>query len=145
MPTFTLSQLSIDLNVQPLAGPLAPQDRQLAWGLYLALTTRPALREEAMLRAELDELIDSLRTLLERWPAAEISNPQAGHLGFLAVAVIELIFLPCLEHGAHVPEACGAVRRFCESFAREIAITYGFPDAGASAPQDLLSAWRARS
>jgi len=35
------------------------------------------------------------------------------------------------------------VREFCQAFAREIAQTYRFPDAGANIPKDLLEAWKA--
>lgn len=142
MPTFTLGECSIALSIEPLAEPLAREDRQLAWELYLALATRPALRADALPPDALGELVDSLRGMLSRWPAGEIENPRAGHLGFLLVAIIELVFVPCLVRGAQSSDAIRPVLDFCQSMAREVARVYGFPDPGANVPGDLAQAWR---
>jgi hypothetical protein len=144
MPTFTLNQCSIDLSVEPLGGALAAQDRQLAWSFYLALVTRYGLRDGDVSPQDLRALIDSMQAMLQRWPAGEIASPRPGHLGFLMVAIIEVVLLPCLQHGAS-EETGKAVYEFCRSLAREIAKVYGLPDAGANVPQDMLDAWRSCS
>jgi len=141
MPTFTLNQCSIDLSVEPLGGALAKEDRQLAWRFYLALTMRSGLRAGEISRADLQELVGAMQMMLQQWPAGEIANPRPGQLGFLMVAIVEFILLHCLSHGASA-QASEAVRELCRALAREIATTYGFPDAGANVPQDLLAAWR---
>jgi hypothetical protein len=94
---------------------------------------------------ELRDLVDALRTMLEHWPAPLIESPRPGQLGFLVVTVIETMLLPCVIHGKGASSGWRAVREFCDAFAREIALTYGFPDAGANVPKDLLSAWQARA
>jgi len=53
------------LRLEPLAGELAPDDRQIAWRLYVALVTRSRLRDEQMPETELRDLIDALRTILQ--------------------------------------------------------------------------------
>lgn len=141
MPTFTLNQCSIDLSVEPLGGALVKEDRELAWRFYLALTMQSGLRAREISRSDLHELIGSMRAMLQQWPAGEIANPRPGHLGFLMVAIVECILLPCVSHGASA-QAHEAVRDLCRALAREIATIYGFPDAGANVPQDLLAAWQ---
>ena len=143
MPRFQLNECSINLRIEPLSEPLVYEDRQLAWRLYLALVTRPALRDDEMPAPELGELIDALRRMLEEWPAARIQAPRAGQLGFVVVTVIETILLPCISQQGAKARGWRAVREFCQALAREIAATYGFPDAGANVPKDLLAAWRA--
>ena len=145
MPRFQLNDCSMNLVIEPLSGELAPADRQLAWQIYLALATRCALREEQMPERELRDLVDALQTMLGYWPAARIEAPRPGQLGFLIVTVIEMILLPCVSHGRGASAGWRAVREFCDAFAREIARTYGFPDAGANVPKDLLAAWQARA
>jgi hypothetical protein len=145
MPRFQLNDCSMNLRIEPLSGELAPADRHLAWRLYLALVTRPALRNEEMPESELRDLIDALQAMLEHWPASTIETPRPGQLGFLVVAVVEMILLPCVGHGKGASPGWRAVREFCSAFAREIAQTYSFPDPGANVPKDLLAAWRARA
>ena len=144
MLKFQLNDCSMNLRIEPLSGTLAASDRRLAWRLYLALVTRPALRDEEMPERELRNLVLALQTMLARWPAARIEAPRPGQLGFLVVTVIETILLPCVRHGRETAAGWPAVREFCGALAREIAQTYGFPDAGASVPKDLLAAWQVR-
>jgi hypothetical protein len=134
----------MSVRLEPLAGELAAADRELAWRLYLALATRPALRDEQMPEPDLKALVDALRTMLQDWPAAQIQAPQPGHLGFVVVTIIETILLPCISHGRGSPEGWRATREFCYALAREIANTYGFPDAGTNVPRDLMEAWQER-
>ena len=144
MLRFQLNDCSMSLRIEPLSGALAASDRRLAWRIYLALVTRPALRDEDMPERELRDLIQALQAMLAHWPAARIEAPRPGHLGFLVVTVIETILLPCVIHGRQMSAGWPAVREFCGGFAREIAQTYGFPDAGAALPRDLLAAWQVR-
>lgn len=144
MARFQLHDCSINLRLEPLAGELAAADRQLAWRLYLALATRPALRDEEMPEVEVKALVEALRTVLEDWPAARIEAPRPEHLGFVAVTIIETILLPCIRHGQGASPGWHATRDFCDAFARELARAYGLPDAGTNVPRDLLEAWQAR-
>jgi hypothetical protein len=141
MPRFQLNDCSLSLRIEPLSGELAPADRHLAWRLYLALVTQSALRSDQMPQRELHDLIHALRTMLDDWPAARIEAPRPGQLGFLVVTIIETILLPCVSYGEGASGGWPAVRQFCDALAREIAQTYGFPDAGANMPKDLLAAW----
>jgi len=143
MPTFRMGECTLDLKIEPLTGALAQADRQSAWRLYLALVARPALRADELFAEDLRDFIGALQAMLEDWPAAQIENPRPEHLGHLMTTVIEMIFVPCLVHGRHVPAASTSVREFCHTLARELASTYRFPDAGANVPRDLLAAWRA--
>lgn len=140
MPTFRLKDCSLDLRIEPLAGPLARADRQCAWRVYLALLTRPALRDERMPEAELRDFVRALRAPLEDWPAAELADPRATHLGHALAAAIEAVFLPCLRHASSEAAAWPAVRDFCRALSSELARLYGFPDAGAGVPGDLWGA-----
>ena len=142
MLKFQLNDCSMSLRIEPLSGRLAASDRRLAWRLYLALVTRPALRDQEMPERELRDLVHALQTMLVDWPAARIEAPRPGQLGFLVVTVIETILIPCVSHGKETSAGWFAVREFCGALAREIAQTYGFPDAGASVPKDLLAAWQ---
>ena len=139
MATFQLNDCSMNLQIEPLGGELVAADRRAAWRLYLALATLPALRDDQLPERALRDLIVSLQAMLEEWPAGEIKAPRPGHLGFLVVAMIEMVLLPCINRAS--PAGWRAVREFCHASAREIARTYGFPDAGANPPQDLLAAW----
>jgi hypothetical protein len=140
MATFQLNDCTMNLQIEPLGGELAAADRRVAWRLYLALATRSALRDDQLPERELRDLIVSVQAMLADWPAAEIKAPRPGHLGFLVIAVVELVLLPCLNRAS--PAGWRAVREFCHAFAREIAQTYGYPDAGANPPKDLLAAWK---
>ena len=142
MPTFKLGQCSMDFAIEPLLGSLAAADRQLAWRLYLALVSRPAIRGDSFPRDEIFELVSSIRTMLEHWPAAQIEQARTGHLGFQMISVIENILLPCLERGGQAPQCWRATREFLAALARDLARIYKFPDAGANLPRDLLAAWQ---
>jgi hypothetical protein len=139
---FRLGQCTLALTIEPLAGALAHLDRQLAWRCYLALVTRPALRNDTRSRDALEELITALGIILAEWPAGQVDAPRQGHLGYLLVTVIEAVLVPCLHHEDAGPASWHAVRGFCQALARELAREYGFPDAGANIPADLLAAWR---
>lgn len=143
MPTFTLGDCSVDLAIVPLAGPLAPADRQCAWRLVLELLTRPRLRGEAADLAELFELVTVLRRLLAEWPAAQVERPDPGHLGRVALSVIDCVLMPCLLAGSLPAPTWQAVRTFLQTWALELVHTYGFGDIGADLPSDLRAAWQA--
>jgi hypothetical protein len=140
MVSFQLNECTLDLQIEPLAGAQATADRQLAWRVYLTLVTRSALRQPQLSETEVRRLIGALEELLAQWPAAEIEKPVSAQLGFVIVTVVEMILIPSLSH-AHSADGWAAVRDFCQGLARELAKVYGFPDAGANVPGDLLAAW----
>jgi hypothetical protein len=142
MPTFKLGDCAVDLKIEPLTGALAQIDRQCAWRLYLALVARPSLQADELFADDLSSFIERLQAAVEDWPAAQIEEPRPGHLGYLIASVIEMILLPCLVHGRRAATARSSVREFCHALARELADLYGFPDAGANMPRDLLAEWR---
>lgn len=139
---FRLGECTLALTIEPLAGALASVDRQVAWRCYVALVTRPALRNDARTRSALEELITAFGTILAEWPAGQVDAPREGQLGYLLVTVIEAVLVPSLHHEDAGPASWHAVRGFCQSLARALAREYGFPDAGANTPADLLAAWR---
>jgi hypothetical protein len=143
MPKFKLGQCSVDLGIEPLTGVLAAADHDLAWRTYLALVTRPELRQKQLPIKELQDLLSGWRQLLEQWPAPAIERPLPGQLGFLLLAVIELILMPCLASAR--ADGWDAAREFLSALARELASVYGFVDPGASPPLDLLAEWQVRS
>src|SRR4051812_9660515 len=118
MPTFQLNDCCLSLRIEPLCGELRTADRQLAWQLYLALVTRPSLRNDEMPELELRALVAALQTMLETWPAAEVDAPRPGQLGFLIITVIETILLPCITHGSGTTPGWRSVRDFCHALAR---------------------------
>ena len=140
MTTFSLGHCSVDLAIEPLGGALTELDRELAWRLYVTLVTRPGLRNADPSAAELPELIRLLSELAAEWPAGRIETARPGQLGFLIIAVIEMVLLPCL--GARAGGGWTAVREFCAAFARDLARAYRFLDPGADLPKDLLSVWQ---
>jgi hypothetical protein len=144
MVRFQLNGCSLNVRLEPLAGELAAADGHLAWRLYLALVTRVALRDEQMPQAAMAALVDDLRAMLEDWPAARIDRPRPEHLGFVVVTIIETILLPCISQGQGASPGWRATRDFCQAFARDLAHTYGLPDAGTNIPTDLIEAWQAR-
>jgi hypothetical protein len=142
MPIFKLGECLVDLKVEPLTGTLAKIDRQLAWRLYLALVARTSLQADELFAKDLGNFIMAQQVALHDWPAAQIEDPRPGHLGHLIAAVIEMILLPCFLRGRDAPTARASVREFCHALARELASLYGFPDAGANMPRDLLAEWQ---
>lgn len=91
MPNFKLGEYSVELAIEPLTGPLAQVDRQVAWQLYVDLVARPVLRADTATAAELGELLAAWRALLALWPAAHLDTPSADQLGAVMLTVIEMM------------------------------------------------------
>ncbi len=142
MPTLSLGECSVDLVVEPLKGPLAASERQIAWRLYLSLIASPILRSDAFSAAELSALVDELRRSLADWPAAELETTRANQLGSVMLTVIDVALLPCLHEGPPSPATWKAVRSFCQALGRDLARLYRFHDVGAALPADWQAAWR---
>jgi hypothetical protein len=142
MPEFKLGKCRVELQLERLSGPLAADDRQVAWQLFLTLGACPALRRA---QANTDDLGALVRTLLAHvapWPAGRVEALRPGHLGPLVAAVVELVLLPCLGERPVSSAQWQAVQAFCARLAQELAREYAFPDPVAMMPADLRAAWR---
>lgn len=146
MAVFSLGDCSIELAIEPLAGPLAAADRQVAWQVLLELVGRPGLQRDAVTRDALAALADALRECLGDWPAGQVERPKPQHLGPVLLTTIEFLLLPCLDGrcDGNTPPGWPAVRTFCRALAREIAERYGFAAGRGALPPDLAQAWEAQ-
>lgn len=142
MPEFKLGKCSVDLQLERLTGPLAEDDRQVAWRVFLALSARPELRCAQASTDDLRAFVRTLVALIEAWPAGKVQPLRPGHLGPLVAAVVELVLMPCLGERPASPPQWDAVQRFCARLAQELAREYAFPDPVAGMPDDLRAAWR---
>jgi len=141
MPEFKLGQCSVNLQLERLAGPLSENDRQVAWRIFLALSTCPELRHPEPSTEYVRALVGTLASRIECWPAGQVECLRPGHLGPLVCAVVELVLMPCLAERTVSVVQWNAVRVFCARLAQEVARHYDFPDPVANIPHDLRAAW----
>lgn len=142
MPEFKLGKCRVELQLERLAGPLAAEDRQVAWQVFLTLGACPALRHAQARSDELGALVRTLLGLVAPWPAGRVEALRPAHLGPLVAAVVELVLMPCLGERPVSPAQWQAVQGFCARLAQQIASHYDFPDPVAMMPGDLRAAWR---
>ena len=152
----------MDLAVEPLGGDLAAADRRTAWSLYVAIIVRPEVRGGLVgddspprgdIATELRGFVRHLERIMVDWPAAEVQNPRATHLGYCLAAAVEMILLPflrCLDDTRGIVVDSNradwiAVRNFFRELARELSASYGFPDATARVPREVVHGWRRTS